>query len=86
MGIKVIRHKRKKPAVREDILHHFEAREEHLVAVVGDRILSDIVMGNNFGMFTIYVDPLNLQHENYVVRFIRAFENRILHWVTPRDK
>ena len=59
MGIKVIRHKRKKPAVREDILNHFEAREEHLVAVVGDRILSDIVMGNNFGMFTIYVDPLN---------------------------
>jgi predicted HAD superfamily phosphohydrolase YqeG len=43
-------------------------------------------MGNNFGMFTIYVDPLNLEHENYIVRFVRAFENRVLPWVTPKDK
>jgi predicted HAD superfamily phosphohydrolase YqeG len=56
------------------------------VVVVGDRILSDVVMGNHYGMFTIYVDPLNLSHENFVVRFVRCFENRIVPWITPRDK
>lgn len=67
-------------------MHHFEAREEHMVAVVGDRILSDIVMGNSFGMFTVYVDPLNTKHENFVVRFVRAFENSLVPWFTPKDK
>ena len=56
------------------------------MAVIGDRILSDVVMGNSFGMLTIYVDPLNLEHENIVVRFVRAFENRVIPWITPRDK
>lgn len=57
-----------------------------MVAVVGDRILSDIVMGNSMGMFTIYVDPLNTERENFVVRYVRAFENSIVPWLTPKDK
>ena len=56
------------------------------MVVVGDRILSDVVMGNLVGMFTIYVDPLNLKHENFMVRFVRGFENRVVPWLTPKDR
>ena len=60
LGMAVIRHERKKPAVRDDVLDHFKTQDIEKVAIVGDRILSDIVMGNNHGMFTIYVEPLNV--------------------------
>ncbi len=83
MGISVIRHDKKKPAVHEDIMHHFQAREEHLIAIVGDRILSDVVMGNHLGMFTIYVDPLHVDKENSMVRLVRGFENKVLPWISP---
>uniref|UniRef100_A0A7S3HZI1 Uncharacterized protein n=1 Tax=Favella ehrenbergii TaxID=182087 RepID=A0A7S3HZI1_9SPIT len=85
LKLPVIRHELKKPAVHDDIMHHFNAREEHFVAIVGDRILSDVILGNHLGMFTIYVDPLHVANENFVVKFVRAFENKALGWVCPRD-
>ena len=86
MEIAVIRHALKKPAVHDDIMHHFNAREEDKIAIVGDRILSDVVLGNSLGMFTIYVDPLNVSKENKIVRCVRWFEDKALTWILPRDK
>lgn len=86
LKLPVIKHKYKKPAVHEDIMRHFNAREEHLVAIVGDRILSDVVLGNSQGMFTIYVDPLHVAGENKIVKLVRRFEDSGLNWVVPKDR
>ena len=48
-------------------MDHFRQIEEHKIAIVGDRILSDVVMGNHHGFFTIYVDPLTPHKDNRVV-------------------
>ena len=52
LGLPVIRHKMKKPTVWEDILKHFEddGIDPTKFCIVGDRILSDIVMGKKYGM------------------------------------
>ena len=52
---------------------------------MGDRILSDVVLGNNLGMLTIYVEPLDTSRENFVVRTVRAFENKLLPRICPKD-
>ena len=45
----------KKPEVREDIYLHFNDPEIKAseIALVGDRLLADTVMGNTHGYFTI---------------------------------
>ena len=58
---------------------------EHEVAVIGDRILSDVVMGNSHGMFTVYVEPICTARENFMVRLVRIFEDRVLPFLTPSD-
>ena len=78
LGIQFIRHKQKKPAVREDILRHFGTSRPDTICVVGDRVLSDIVMGNQFGMFTVLVDPIDPSKDNFVVRLVRRFESRLV--------
>lgn len=85
LGMKVIRHVNKKPDVSDDILRHFATDQVHEVAVVGDRILSDVVMGNSLGMFTIYVDPINKAPENFMVRVVRILEDKVLPMLTPSD-
>ena len=83
LGLPVIRHERKKPAVRDDILDHFDTKDAEKIAVVGDRILSDVVMGNSHGMFSIYVEPFDTKDENFMVKMVREFENRALPHITP---
>jgi len=48
LGLPVIRHKHKKPNVLTEILNHFGNMEcePGRIAVIGDRILSDVIMGN----------------------------------------
>ena len=86
LGIAVIRHQHKKPRVLKDVLDHFKCIEEDRVAVVGDRILADVVMGNSLGFFTIYVDPLDTSRENFAVRLSRKFEDKILPVICPKKK
>ncbi|TNV84689.1 hypothetical protein FGO68_gene14253 [Halteria grandinella] len=81
LGIKVIRHLNKKPNVKEDILNHFQIDEitaqKHL-GVIGDRILSDTVMGNSHGFFTVNVEPFSTKPENAMVKMMREFEKQII--------
>ena len=86
LGVAVIRHVHKKPNVLKEVLDHFKCIEEDRVAVVGDRILADVVMGNSFGFFTIYVDPLDISQENFAVRLSRKFEDSFLPVICPRKK
>lgn len=62
----------------EDITRHFNTKDNKDIAIVGDRLLTDIVMGNQFGFFTIETKPFTTKRENFMVRLSRAFENRIL--------
>ena len=60
------------------MLAHFDTEQPHEIAIVGDRVLSDIVMGNSHGFLTILVDPLDKAPENSVVKLVRKFENNLL--------
>ncbi|KAH6764103.1 haloacid dehalogenase superfamily protein [Perilla frutescens var. hirtella] len=74
IGIKVIRHKMKKPAgSAEEIQQHFGCESSSLV-MVGDRPFTDIVYGNRNGFFTILTECLSPAEESLIVRQVRLLE------------
>ncbi|KAH6822871.1 haloacid dehalogenase superfamily protein [Perilla frutescens var. hirtella] len=74
IGIKVIRHKVKKPGgMADEIEKHFGCESSRLI-MVGDRPFTDIVYGNRNGFFTILSDPLSHAEEPLIVRQVRLFE------------
>jgi phosphatidylglycerophosphatase GEP4 len=83
LGVKVIRHVNKKPEVNEDVLVHFGTKEPSSIAMIGDRILSDCVMGNTHGYFTIYCEPFDTRPENFMVKLMRRVEGQIIPLVAP---
>ena len=60
-GIKVLRHSTKKPGCRNEIFDHFRQAPElgvtrpDQIAVVGDRLFTDVVMANLMGSYGIWV-------------------------------
>jgi len=44
------------------------------VVIVGDRPLTDILVGQRLGIFTILVDPLIKREETAIVKFLRKLE------------
>ena len=83
MGIKVIRHYEKKPGGLGEVLAHFSLEEPQQICMVGDRLLTDIVFGNLYGMLTVHCLPLckgadNAQ-DNTVSKYIRSIENTMLY-------
>ncbi|CAN6707726.1 unnamed protein product [Malus baccata var. baccata] len=81
IGIKVIRHRVKKPAgTSEEIEKHFGCKSSHLI-MVGDRPFTDIVYGNQNGFLTILTEPLSLNEEPFIVRQVRKLETSLVnHW------
>lgn len=82
IGLKVIIHDEKKPGGGPDaVLDHFRAvkgnelRCDH-VAMVGDRLLTDVVYGNLNGMYTILVDPITEKNDNFPAKMIRRIEHK----------
>ncbi len=53
----------------------------HETAMVGDQLFTDILGGNNAGMFTILVEQIS-QKEAFSIKFKRVFEKMVL----PRNK
>ena len=85
-GISVIRHLRKKPDVNQDVLDHFKltaAADTSQIAMIGDRILSDTVMGNTYGYFTIDCEPFDTTPENFMVKLMRKVETRVIPLISP---
>ena len=64
--------------MRLDVHTHFSTTNDHEIAIIGDRVLSDVVLGNSHGFFTILVEPLDLRAENVAVKLARKFENTLL--------
>ena len=55
------------------------------MCIVGDRVLSDVLMGNKFGTFTILVKPFTSAPENPVVKILRKFENGPIHFLIKKE-
>lgn len=73
-GIKVLRHRAKKPAgTAEEVERDFGCESSRLV-MVGDRPFTDIVYGNRNGFLTILTKPLSEAEEPFIVRQVRKFE------------
>ncbi|XP_057955796.1 phosphatidylglycerophosphate phosphatase 1, chloroplastic/mitochondrial isoform X3 [Malania oleifera] len=74
IGIKVIRHRVKKPSgTAEEIEKHFGCASSLLI-MVGDRHFTDIVYGNRNGFLTILTKPLSLAEEPFIVKQLRKLE------------
>ncbi|KAM3382678.1 phosphatidylglycerophosphate phosphatase 1, chloroplastic/mitochondrial [Capsicum galapagoense] len=95
IGIKVIRHRLKKPAgTAEEIERQFGCKSSRFI-MVGDRPFTDIIYGNRNGFLTILTVPLSLSQEPFIVKQVRKLEmvlvNRwsskgikpINHWLLP---
>jgi phosphatidylglycerophosphatase GEP4 len=83
MNIPVIRHKLKKPACLAEVLAHFESRlgrsvQPSEIAMIGDRVLTDVMFGNVYGMLSVLVGPLSLRHDHPIAVIIRFLETKIL--------
>jgi phosphatidylglycerophosphatase GEP4 len=83
-GIKVIKHKFKKPSVDFEIFEHFKLNENlsnekrSSVCCIGDRLFTDVIMGKEIGSFTVLIDPLDGSTDNFIVRNVRKIEKIIV--------
>lgn len=77
LGIQVIRHQRKKPACIDDVtgaLNH----DRQAIAVVGDRLLTDVFFANFFHMVAIHTKPITLAGDNGPAMVLRFLENHLI--------
>mmetsp|Transcript_41646 Transcript_41646/g.50680 ORF Transcript_41646/g.50680 Transcript_41646/m.50680 type:complete len:234 (+) Transcript_41646:204-905(+) len=86
LGVSVIRHAEKKPGGLSEVLKHFEGcgvTAPSELCVVGDRLLTDVVFGNLYGMLTVHTLPLCRGEENrgdnLVAACVRSVENKALY-------
>ncbi|KAG0080134.1 hypothetical protein BGZ93_003024 [Podila epicladia] len=79
LGVDVLRHQHKKPAGGDELLHYFDSTPASQIAFVGDRALTDIVFGHNYGMLTILTrQVVTEQGDNPMAVQIRRMEHRVL--------
>ncbi len=80
MGLPVIRHACKKPGGLAEVKRAMGLSPAEM-AIVGDRILTDIVFGNRYGLLTIHVGPLMPDAPRSPIGLARAEENKaVLKW------
>ena len=85
MGIAVIRHDEKKPGGLEEVMKHFgeDISDPSQLCMVGDRLLTDVVFGNLYGMLTVHCDPLctgeENKNDNKVASVVRTGENSVMY-------
>jgi len=51
------------------------------VVIIGDQILTDIIGGNRMKFYTILVDVINYNNEQFKTKVNRFFENIIIKWM-----
>ena len=82
LGMKVMKHKYKKPNWVDDINKAFNSNGQtpphHEVLIIGDRIAADIIMGNSGGYLTILTHPFWTKNENIFVAMSRWIEGNVL--------
>ncbi|KAJ2957669.1 hypothetical protein NQZ79_g6659 [Umbelopsis isabellina] len=80
LGVHVLRHTLKKPAGGQALLQRFEdMAKPHQIAMVGDRLLTDVLFGNLNGTVTILTRRIiSDKGDNQIAAMIRRFEHRLL--------
>lgn len=90
LGLDVIRHDEKKPGGLQEVLQHFQLEDPAAVCVVGDRLLTDVVFGNLYGLLTVHTLPLcqgpENASDNWTAKMLRPAENYFLYrnWLGGR--
>jgi len=86
LGIKVIRHSRKKPGGIKEVRDYFNCKPEELV-MFGDRVFTDIVFGNRYGMLTIQTALLTEEGDNKTAVKFRRYELPLIQrWIKQGKK
>lgn len=67
-----------------DVLAHFNVISGTEICIIGDRVSTDIVMGNYHGCLTVLVEPLQPSSDNFMVRNVRKFEEKVLLRIVPK--
>lgn len=75
LGLKIFIHNGKKPKISSSILNQFKDKN---VLVIGDRLFVDIYMANEYCFSSILVKPINMDKDNFMVKFLRRIENIVL--------
>ena len=80
LGITHVPSQIKKPFNGADILDHFKLKIEdsNKVCIVGDRLFTDVLLGNLNGMHTIYTYPIDKRGDAWNVKPLRYIEVIIL--------
>jgi len=82
VGLPVIRHRQKKPACLEEVLAHFRgvlgSVQPGEICVVGDRLLTDVVFANRYGLVSVLVAPLNALKDHPIATLLRFLERSLL--------
>ena len=79
LGLRVARHpEAQKPQCLEGVVASLSVKDANSVAVVGDRLSTDILAANELGALSVHTRPLDTRGDNPVAAFSRFLENRLL--------
>ncbi|KAG0669716.1 hypothetical protein C6P40_004562 [Pichia californica] len=74
-GVRVLRHTTKKPGCHEEIMHYFKQQgvceDPSQVAVIGDRLFTDMIMANIMGAKGIWVNVGVFQSNSLICKIER---------------
>lgn len=81
-GVTVLRHSTKKPGCHGEIMDYFLGKKlvngPHEVAIVGDRLFTDMLMANMMGSYGIWVRDGVFRSESLICRIERAVYDRLV--------
>lgn len=75
LGVPVLRHVHKKPDGVESVMSFFQFADCQSLCVIGDRLFTDILMGNLHGMMTICTSELTSKGDNKIASAVRKVES-----------
>ncbi|ORX55616.1 HAD-superfamily phosphatase [Hesseltinella vesiculosa] len=85
LGVHVLRHETKKPSGGDTLMLHVQEPGSH-IAMVGDRLLTDIVYGNLNGNLTIWTKQVITEKgDNRPAVLIRRWEHQLMKILTHLD-
>ena len=79
LGLRVARHPdAQKPQCLEGVVAALPASDASTVAVVGDRLATDVLAANEIGALSVHTRPLDTRGDNPAALLSRFLENRLL--------
>ena len=79
LGLRVARHPdAQKPQCLVDVVASLKSSDVNSVAVVGDRLATDVLAANEIGALSVHTRPLDTKGDNPAALVSRFLENRLL--------